>query len=159
VTTLALLPEPLKRLFARIDAAGATERSLKMVLDHWRTKRGKRVFPGLSEIDVAQLGPLASHVFLFERCAKNDWSLKFAGDTAKQILNPPAHDPALSTLENHRIAARLRLLFEWVEQTAEAVSASFISHEQSGEILAAPLGADGKRVDAIFGGIISRRTG
>jgi hypothetical protein len=157
VTTLSLLPGPLKRLFARIDAAGTHEHSLEMALDHWRIRRGDRVFPGQSDIDVAQLGPLASQVFVFQRRAKADWSLKFAGDAAKRILNPPAHDPALSTLENHRIAARLRLLFEWVEQTGEAVSATFISPEQSGEILAAPLSKDGNKVEAIFGGIVLRQ--
>ena len=155
MTTLSLLPGPLKRLFARIDAAGATERSLKTALDHWRTRRGGRVFPALSDIDVAQLGPLASHVFVFERCAKDDWTLKFAGDSARRILGPPAHDPALSTLGNHRVAAQLRLLFEWVAETGEAVSASFISPEQSGEILAAPLSKGSGRVEAVFGGIVS----
>jgi len=65
----------------------------------------------------------------------------------------------LSTLENRRVGARLRLIFEWVSNTGEAVSASFISPDQSGEILAAPLGTDGKKVDAIFGGIVSRQAG
>jgi hypothetical protein len=159
VTTLSLLPGPLKRLFSRIDAAGTRDRTLELALDHWRVKRGDRLWPRLSDMDVAKLGPLASHVFVFKRGAKADWSLQFAGDAAKKILNPPAHDPALSTLENHRIAARLRLLFEWVAQTGEAVSASFVSPDQSGEILAAPLGTDGKKVDAIFGGIVSRQAG
>jgi hypothetical protein len=155
VTTLALLPGPLKRLFARVDAAGTTERSLEIVLDHWRIRRGDRVFPSLSDIDVASLGPLAQRVFVFQRCAKNDWSLQFAGESAKGILAPPTQNPAVSTLGNHRIAARLRLLFDWAAETGEAVSARFISPEESGEILAAPLSSDGNKVNAILGGIIS----
>jgi hypothetical protein len=110
-------------------------------------------------MDVPQLGPLASHVFIFKRRAKADWSLQFAGDSAKKILGVPGHEPALSTLENRRVAARLRLLFEWVADTGEAVSASFISPDQSGEILAAPLSTGGNKADAIFGGIVFRQAG
>jgi len=159
VTTLSLLPGPLKRLFSRIDAAGTRERGLELALDHWRVKRGDLLFPRLSEMDVPQLGPLASHVFIFQRRAKADWSLQFAGDSAKKILGVPGYEPGLSTLENRRVAARLRLLFEWVGDTGEAVSASFISPDQSGEILAAPLSTGGNKADAIFGGIVSRQAG
>ena len=159
MTTLALLPGPLKRLFTRIDAAGTTEHSLEMALDHWRIRRGDRLLPSRSDIDVAQLGPFASHVFVFERCGKADWSLRFAGDMARKMLSPPVGEPSLSTLGNRRIAARLRLLFGWVEETGEAVSASFISPDQSGEILAAPLSSDGNKVGAVFGGIVSRQAG
>lgn len=156
MTTLALLPGPLKRLFARIDAAGTTEHSLELALDHWRIKRGDRLWPGLSDIDVAQLGPLAAHLFIFARSGKADWDMRFAGDAVREVLRPPANEPSLSALENHRIAARLRLLFEWVEKTGEAVSAEFISHDQAGEILVAPLSSDGDKVAAVFGGIVSR---
>ena len=159
MTTLALLPGPLKRLFSRIDAAGTRDHALELALDHWRVKRGDRLWPRLSDMDMVQLGPLASHVFIFQRGGKADWSLQFAGDSAKKIFGPPTHKPALSTLENRRVAARLRLIFDWVGDTGEAVSASFVSPHQSGEILAAPLGSDGKKVDAIFGGIVSRQAG
>jgi hypothetical protein len=157
VTTLSLLPGPLRRLFSRIDAAGTRDRTLELALDHWRVKRGDRLWPRLADIDVAQLGPLASHVFVFQRVGKADWRLQFAGESAKRILGPPAHKPTLSILENRRVAARLRLIFEWVGDTGEAVSASFVSPDESGEILAAPLGTDGKKVEAIFGGIVSRQ--
>jgi hypothetical protein len=159
VTTLSLLPGPLKRLFSRIDAAGTRDRTLELALDHWRVKRGDRLWPGLSDMGVAELGPLSSQVFVFQRGGKADWSLQFAGDFAKTILGVPTHKPALSTLENRRVAARLRMIFDWVADTGEAVSASFISPDQSGEILAAPLGTDGQKVDAIFGGIASRHAG
>lgn len=159
VTTLALLPGRLKRLFSRIDAAGTRDRTLELVLDHWRVKRGARLWPKQSDMDVAQLGELKSHVFIFQRGAKADWSLQLAGDSAKRILGVPAQQPTLSTLENRRIAARLRLIFDWVGETGEAVSASFISPDQSGEILAAPLGTDDKKVEAIFGGVVSRHVG
>jgi hypothetical protein len=159
VTTLSLLPGPLKRLFSRIDAAGTRDRILELALDHWRVKRGDRLWPRLSDMGVAELGPLASHVFVFQRTDKEDWSLQFVGDTAKAILGAKAQKPALSTLENRRVAARLRLIFDWVADTGEAVSASFISPDQTGEILAAPLGTDGQKVDAIFGGIALRHAG
>ena len=156
MTTLSLLPGPLKRLFARIDAAAASDHSLELALDHWRLRRGERVFPNLSDIYVEQLGPLASHLFIFERRGKAEWNARFLGDAAKKLLGAPANEPTLSKLENRRLAARLRLLFGWVEKTGEAVSATFISPDQSGEILVAPLGADGQKVDGVYGGIVSR---
>jgi hypothetical protein len=155
VTTLALLPASLKRLFARIDAAGTSEHSLEMALDHWRIRRGERVFPSFSDVDVEQLGPLASHLFIFERRGKAEWSVRFVGDAAKTLLGAPANEPTLAKLENRRLAARLRLLFGWVEETGEAVSATFISPDQSGEILVAPLGGDGQKVEGVYGGIVS----
>src|SRR3990172_82480 len=93
VTTLALLPGPLKRLFSRIDAAGTRDHALELALDHWRVKRGDRLWPRLSDMDMVQLGPLASHVFIFQRGGKADWSLQFAGDSAKKIFGPPTHKP------------------------------------------------------------------
>ena len=156
MTTLSLLPGPLKRLFSRIDAAGTRDQTLELALDHWRVKRGDRLWPRPSDMAVPELGPLASHTFIFQRDG-DDWTLQFAGESATRILKPPAHKPAVSTLENRRVAARLRLIFEWVGETGEAVSASFLSPEQSGEILAAPLGADSDKVDAIFGGIVLRQ--
>ena len=159
MTTLALLPGSLKRLFSRVDAAGTTERSLEMALDHWRIKRGNRLYPSVADIDVAQLGTFAPHVFIFERSGKADWRLRFVGEAAKTMLQPQSGEATLSTLVNRRIAARLRLLFGWAEETGEAISASFLSPDQSGEILAAPLSTDGNKVEAIFGGIVSRQTG
>lgn len=155
MTTLALLPGPLKRLFTKIDAAGTRERSLELALDHWRVKRCDRLWPKLTDIDAAQLGPFASHLFVFERRGA-DWSLRFAGDAARTDLGAPAEEAALSTLADHRVAARLRRLFEWVEETGEAISASFVSPRQDAELLAAPLSGDGDKVEAIFGGIVSR---
>lgn len=156
MTTLSLLPRPLRRLFSRIDAGGTRNPTLELALDHWRIKRGDKLWPRQSDIDAAQLGALSSHLFVFQRGAEGEWTLKFAGDSARGILGVSAQRPGLSTLGNRRIAARLRLIFEWVGDTGEAVSASFISPERSGEILAAPLSTDGTKVEAIFGGIVSR---
>lgn len=156
MTTLALLPERLKRLFSRFDAAGAQAHSLELALDHWQVKRGDRLWPKPADIDAAHLGPLAQHLFIFERSG-DDWRLRFVGDAARTALGAPAEDATLSSLADHRAAARLRRLFEWVEQTGELVSASFVSPHQDGELLVAPLSIDGKEVDAIFGGMVSRR--
>jgi len=156
VTTLSLLPERLKRLFSRFDAAGAHERSLELALDHWQVKRGDLLWPKPDDIDPAQLGPLAQHLFIFERSG-DDWRLRFAGDAAKTNLGVPAEDATLSRLADHRAATRLRRLFEWVDQTGELISASFVSPHQDGELLVAPLSSDGNKVEAIFGGIVSRK--
>lgn len=157
MTTLSLLPERLKRLFSRFDAGGAQEHSLKLALDHWQVKRGDLLWPKLNDLDPAQLGPLATHLFIFERSG-DDWRLRFAGDTAKTELGIPAEAATLSGLVDHRAAARLRRLFEWVEQTGELVSASFVSPHQDGEFLVAPLSEGGEKVDGVFGGFVSRNT-
>jgi hypothetical protein len=156
MTTLALLPERLKRLFSRFDAAGAHERSLELALDHWQVKRGDRLWPKLTDIDAAELGPLASHLFIFERSG-NDWRLRFAGDAARRDLGAPVEEATLSGLADHRAAARLRRLFEWVEETGELISASFVSPHLDGEFLVAPLRSDGDKVEAVFGGFVSRQ--
>ena len=62
----------------------------------------------------------------------------------------------LSALGNRRLAVRLRHLFQLVAQTAEIISATYIAHDQSGEILVAPLSTDGNKVGAVFGGIVTR---
>jgi hypothetical protein len=156
VTTLSLLPRSLRRLFSRIDAAGTTEPFLAQALDYWRTQRGARLLPQISEIDVKELGPLTSHLFILERKGKSEWRFRFIGGEAKALLGPSAPDATLSRLGNHSLAARLRLLVEWSAQTKEAVSATFVSHRESGEILMAPLGSDDQKVEAAFGGIASR---
>lgn len=155
MTTLSLLPGPLKRLFAKIDAAGTSDRSLELALDHWRIKRGNRLLPTLSDMDMRQLGPLAPRLFLFERC-DDDWVLRFAGKDAASLFEPSSTDAKLSTLGNRRLAVRLRHLFQLVAQTVEIISATYIAHDQSGEILVAPLSTDGDRVEAVFGGIVTR---
>jgi hypothetical protein len=156
MTTLALLPERLKRLFSRFDSAGAHERSLKLALDHWEVKRGDRLWPRLADVSPAQLGALAPHLFMFERSG-DDWRLRFVGDAAKTDLGAATDDTTLSSVADHRAAARLRRLFEWVEQTGELVSASFVSPHQDGEFLVAPLSDGGDKVEAVFGGFVSRK--
>jgi len=49
-------------------------------------------------------------------------------------------------------------LLEWVEQTGELVSASFVSPHQDGEFLVAPLSEGGDKVEAVFGGLVTRET-
>lgn len=156
MTTLALLPERIKRLFSRFDAAGAQEHSLELALDHWQVKRGDRLWPTVTDLQPAQLGPHAPHLFIFERSG-DDWRLRFAGDAARTDLGASTENATLSSLADHHAAARLRRLFEWVEQTGELVSASFVSAHQDGEFLVAPLGAGGGKVEAVFGGFVSRK--
>jgi hypothetical protein len=60
-----------------------------------------------------------------------------------------------------RITARLRRLFETVAETAEPLAAAFELRVKPGrrqwiEVLAAPLSSDGRHVDGIYGGIVSR---
>ena len=156
MTTLSLLPGPLKRLFAKIDAAATSDRSLELALDHWRIKRGDRLLPGLSDMDMRQLAPLAPKLFLFEYCDEDDWALRFAGKDVESLLQPSSADARLSTLGNRRLAVHLRHLFQLVAQTAEIISATYIAHDQSGEILVTPLSTDGNKVEAVFGGIVGR---
>ena len=90
MTTLSLLPGPLKRFFAKIDAAATSDRSLKLALDHWRSKRGNRVLPKLSEMDMQQFGPSASEDFFFESYDEDDWALRFAGKDVESLARARA---------------------------------------------------------------------
>ncbi len=63
VTTLSLLPGPLESAVSRIDAAGTSDHSLEMALDHWRIKRGESALAEPFRYRRGTARTLASHCF------------------------------------------------------------------------------------------------
>jgi hypothetical protein len=59
MTTLAMLPPPLERLFDRIDAAEPTDAYLRALLDIWRAQRLRRFLPTRAALAGAAPEPVA----------------------------------------------------------------------------------------------------
>jgi ribose-phosphate pyrophosphokinase len=86
-----------------------------------------------------------------------------AGESARSILGPIGGDRRLIDMRSRRLAVHLRRLFDSVRETAEPVAASFSERgmpfsDNRFEVMVAPLASDGRRVDAVFGGIVARQT-
>jgi hypothetical protein len=162
MTTLAMLPPPLERLFDRIDAAEPKDPYLGALLDIWRARRLRRFLPTRAALAGAAPDPVAGHSFSFvhSRGPTDDWVLVEAGEAARSILGPIGGDRRLTDMRSRRLAVHLRRLFDFVRETAEPVAASF---SERGMPFGQPLRGRGcaiglgrARVDAIFGGIVAR---
>lgn len=164
MTTLAPPPPHLARLFNRLDAGDASDLLLRRALEFWREKRAGRLAPKASEFERAPAG-IAAHAFVFQRAGAREWEATTAGSEAAILLGATGPDKRLSKLLARRIAARLRRLFETVAETAEPLAATFELRSKPNrqwiEVLAAPLSGDGRQIDGIYGGVVSRleRTG
>jgi ribose-phosphate pyrophosphokinase len=163
MTTLAMLPPPLERLFDRIDAAEPTDPNLTVLLDIWRAKRLRQFLPTRTELAGAAPKPIEGHTFIFEHAGPTigDWALVDVGEAARSILGPIGGDRRLTDMRSRRLAVHLRRLFDFVRETAEPVTASFSERgipfsNNRFEVMVAPLASDGRRVDAVFGGIVAR---
>jgi ribose-phosphate pyrophosphokinase len=163
MTTLAMLPPPLERLFDRIDAAEPTDAYLGALLDTWRARRLQRFLPTRAALAGAAPDPVAGYSFSFvhSRGPTDDWVLVEAGESARSILGPIGGDRRLIDMRSRRLAVHLRRLFDFVRETAEPVSANFSERgmpfsDNRLEVMVAPLASDGRRVDAVFGGIVGR---
>jgi ribose-phosphate pyrophosphokinase len=164
MTSIALLPPPLERLFDRIDAAEPSDPYLRSLLEIWRTQRLERFLPTQSHMAGIVPGPIAVHSFAFQRTGAptNDWQLMEAGDSAGAIIGPIDGGQHLTEMRFRRLAVHLRRLFEFVREAAEPIAASFSERGTRGEsvhfeVVVAPLASDGRRVDAVFGGIVRRQ--
>jgi ribose-phosphate pyrophosphokinase len=161
MTTLAMLPPPLERLFDRIDAAEPTDAYLRVLLDIWRAQRLQRFLPTRAALAGAAPDPVAAHSFSFvhSRVPSEDWVLVDAGAAARSILGPIGDGQGLTDMRSRRLAVHLRRLFDFVRETAEPVAASFsergLPFGDRFEVVVAPLASDGREVDSIFGGIVS----
>ena len=162
MTTLAMLPPPLERLFDRIDAAEPTDAYLRALLEIWRARRLRRFLPTRAALAGAAPDPVAGHSFSFvhSQGPTDDWVLVEAGESARSILGPIGGDRRLIDMRSRRLAVHLRRLFDFVRETAEPVTASFsergVPIGNRFEVMVAPLASDGRRVDAILGGIVAR---
>lgn len=164
MTTLSLLPPPLERLFDRIDAAEPSDARLRALLELWRARRLKRFLPTRAALSGAVPDPIATHTFGFKRVeeTRGDWELVEAGEAASNLFGAIG-SRRLADMRSRRLAVHLRRLFEFARQTAEPVAATFGAHGMADrssrfEVVVAPLSSDGRRVDAVFGGIVGRQT-
>jgi ribose-phosphate pyrophosphokinase len=162
MTTLAMLPPPLERLFDRIDAAEPADAYLRALLEIWRARRLRRFLPTRAALAGAAPDPVAGHSFSFvqSQVPSDDWVLVEAGAAARSILGPIGDGRRLTDMRSRRLAVHLRRLFDFVRETAEPIAASFsergVPIGNRFEVMVAPLASDGREVDAIFGGIVAR---
>jgi ribose-phosphate pyrophosphokinase len=164
MTSIALLPPPLERLFERIDAAEPNDPYLRSLLEIWRTQRLERFLPTQSQMAGIVPDALAGHTFGFRHTGAptRDWQLIEAGDAAAAIFGQINGGHHLTEVRFRRLAVHLRRLFDFVRETAEPIAASFSERGMRGEpihfeVVVAPLASDGRHVDAVFGGIVGRR--
>ena len=104
MTTLAMLPPPLERLFDRIDAAEPADAYLRALLEIWRARRLRRFLPTRAALAGAAPDPVAGHSFSFvqSRVPSDDWVLVEAGEAARSILGPLGGERRLSDVRAHR---------------------------------------------------------
>ncbi len=159
MTTLAILPPPLRRLFSLIDFAPQPKSvELAHLFEYWRDQRGTRVLPPLDEIDKTAVGTASSRMFIYRQSDRpRDYTLVAGRQVMGSLLGSLDIGDGLSEGKNRRIAARLRRLFDFVREAGEPVVAEFPVEEGERrvlvEVLAAPLAEQGSTVAAIFGGI------
>jgi hypothetical protein len=149
MTTLAMLPPPLERLFDRIDAAEPTDAYLRALLDIWRAQRLQRFLPTRAALAGAAPDPVGGHAFSFVHArAHRRLVLVEAGEAARSILGPIGGDRRLTDMKSRRLAVHLRRLFDFVRETAEPVAASFsergMPSDNRVEVVVAPLASDGR---------------
>jgi ribose-phosphate pyrophosphokinase len=163
MTTIAMLPRPLERLFDRIDAADPSDPYLRALLETWRAQRLERFLPPPEALIGMVPEPAAGQTFNFA-CSEPpvaDWVLVEAGAVARSIFGSMDGNRGLADMRSRRLAVHLRRLFDLVRETAEPVAASFSERGlpfdgNRFEVVAAPLSSDGRQVDGIFGGIVAR---
>lgn len=162
MTTLSYLPTWLSRLFARVDAAGATGRQPKLALAFWRKHRDGLVFPSKQELanlpdSIAGCSFMATHV----QGRRRDWNLVEFGPMVSAWLEPNATAQGLLKLKDRRMAVRFRRLFDMVAEAGEPLSALFPASLEGNklevEVIAAPCSSNGTKVDGIFGCMVTRK--
>ena len=162
MTTISYLPTRVSRLFARIDAAGATGREPKLALAFWHKHRNGFVFPSKQEL--ANLpDSIAGCSFIATRIEgkPRDWNLAEVGPMASSWLKPNTTGQEVSKLKDRRMAVRFRQLFDLVAEAGEPLSALFPAslggEKFEIEVVAAPWSSNETKVDGIFGCMSTRR--
>jgi ribose-phosphate pyrophosphokinase len=145
MTTLAISPPPLRRLYSLLDFAPRPKsEDLVRLLVYWREMRGQRVVPSRNEIDAAELGAAASHMFLYAlAAAPRGYRLAAGVEAANSLLGDLEIGDDLLQAKNRRVAVRLRRLFDCAREAGEPVLAEFVTREGRRqflvEIVAAPI--------------------
>jgi ribose-phosphate pyrophosphokinase len=162
MTTLAISPRPLRRLFSLIDfAPRPNSDDLLRLLEYWREKRGQHVAPTRDEISEVEIGAASSHMFLYELSeVPRTYRLGVGLEATRELLGDLKIGDDLTQARNRRIAVRLRRLFDFAREAGEPVLVEFAMQKDGQqfltEILAAPVAASGRSREAIFGGAAVR---
>jgi hypothetical protein len=127
-------------------------------IDYWRSKHGSRKMPARADIDPIEMRAFLPHVGLLETpdgtSARPDYRVALAGTAIEAVLGPLT-GRLLREAVPPVIARRWRSLYDVVMTEAvplRAVSRVAFSAQNflMGEVLAAPLSADGRRIDTLF---------
>lgn len=156
MTTLAIAPKPLRRLFDRLDYAPRPRSGvLAALLEHWEARRHGGLRPSLAGIDLAQVDGAASAAFVFD-VVEGGYELLSGSPGLDQLIGRGTPGLHLDRAPNMRGGVRIRRLLDAVCEAGEPILADFTLDDGGRprlvEVLAAPL-SDGGRVDAIVGGI------
>lgn len=156
MTTLAVTPPFLRRLFERLDfAPQPSGAEPKRVLAQWRAAR-RGVAPLLADL----VGGRAGFVFRAER--EHDYALVCGDEAAAPLLGALRDGALLRGAAHKRGAVRLRRLFDEVLRIGEPALATFtlIEHGRDTacvELLAAPLALADGTLGAIIGALSIER--
>lgn len=159
MTTLGLLPAPIKRLFERVDVTAAHP-DLEAALGQWVRRRGSRMFPAAGDLRLADLETAADHLFILARseAPDRDWELVSAGQAASAVLDPAGDWSPLGRLGNRRVAVHLRRLLGLMKETGEPIAATFAvragGRQEHYQVLVAPLSSDGREPDGALAGLV-----
>jgi ribose-phosphate pyrophosphokinase len=162
MTTMAVTPPYLGRLFERLDfAPNPADATLASVLERWRAARGRNVAPPLTQI-AANGADLFESAFVYRRLEReNDYRLVAGEKAVEPLLGPASDGKCLSEAKNPRGAVRLRRLFEEVRRKGEPALAEFTLVEKGRdlgavELIAAPLAEPDGTIDAVLGAVSIR---
>jgi ribose-phosphate pyrophosphokinase len=155
MTTMAVTPAPLRRLFSRLDFALPPSRDeLALVLEQWNAARGDA--PAPRNLVLAKLPRIFRSSFVLRAIeGERDYALVDGREAAEARLGSTSPDGRLSRAKNRRLAVRLRRLFEEARRTASPFVAQFIVTEHGRdnatvEALVAPLSEDGRSIDSVL---------
>jgi ribose-phosphate pyrophosphokinase len=156
MSTMAVPPPPLLRLFRRLDYALPPAREeFALLIEKWRAACGGMPVPRLSA--VAGVPSESRSSFLFQAIeGERDYILIEGQSTAEALLGSMAADRRLSHVGNRRTAARMRRLFAEARRAGAPFVAQFIAKggglgRATVEALIAPLSSDGTKVDCVLG--------
>lgn len=155
MTTMAMTPAPLRRLFSRLDfALPPSRKELALVMEQWNAARGGAPTP--SPFALARFGQIFRSSFVLRAIeGERDYVLAEGREAAEALLGSTGADGRLSQAANRRLAVRLRRLFAEARRTGAPFVAQFVLTKNSRdsasiEALVAPLSEDGSTIDSIL---------
>ena len=139
-----------------IDLAAAHP-TLTRLLDYWRGKGGDTALPGRDAIVPFEVMPLLPHLIMLtlaDRDPRVDWTGTGVKDACgRDIAERPLRD---TPLWDNRLDAAVAAAVAGSPVLIEGRFSRADGQDWSHQLLLLPLAADGRRVDALLGGLIVR---